>query len=113
MQFILLFKDGGKIRLENASWAEALQEGIKEGYDNLKGIIREDLIEVTGMIERVREIIKQPYNPKLGGLSFYTTYMKILLENEGITLEEWDNCLTDEMRHEAFKRTGELLEVTG
>jgi len=100
MQFILLFKDGGKIRLENASWAEALQEGIKD--DNLKGIIREDLI---------REIM--PYNPKLGGLSFYTTYMKILLENEGITLEEWDNCLTDEMRHEAFKRTGELLEETG
>lgn len=70
---------------------------------------------MTIKLERVVELIEQHDknpDPKLGGLNFYVTLMKIVLENEGTDLKTWDDCYTDEMREDAFKRVNPIIRET-
>ena len=63
-------------------------------------------------ILRIHEIVREGdpnRNPNLGGLSFYASYMKIVLENEGVDLKKWDDEYTEKMRRVACQRTDELI----
>lgn len=62
-------------------------------------------------LERVVELIEQhDKNPKNLRNNYYVTHMKIILENEGVGLEEWDNLYTEGMREEAFKKVEPIIE---
>ena len=51
-------------------------------------------------------------NPKLGGLNYYTTYMRMTLENEGIDLNTWDWMYSDKERKRAWDDIENLIKET-
>jgi hypothetical protein len=63
--------------------------------------------------DRIKELIKEHDehpNIKLGGLNFYSTYMRIVLENKNIpSYQEWD-CYTQEYRDIAFREADKLIK---
>ena len=63
--------------------------------------------------DRIKQLIKEHDenpNPRLGGLNYYLTYMRILFENEGIkNFQEWDYGYTQEKRCKIFRETRELI----
>lgn len=63
--------------------------------------------------DRIRQLIEDHDRSPvkgLGGLNYYLTYMKILLESNGIKgFHEFDYDYTERERHEMFKETDKLL----
>ena len=64
-------------------------------------------------LDKIKEYIKQNDTnpiPRIGGLNFYVTYMRIVLENENIDLDTWDYKYSDEDRQLARQRVDTLIK---
>lgn len=60
---------------------------------------------------RIRELTAEhDNNPDRNNRTFYVAYMRIVLENEGVSLAVWDNEYTDTMRSKAFKKAKDAVQ---
>ena len=68
-----------------------------------------DITKITE--EKFQEIISE-YNSKenRNKLDFYIAVQKIVLENEKITLKQWDDEFTEEKRSAAYHRAYEMID---
>jgi hypothetical protein len=59
---------------------------------------------------RIRDIIDGYNNIQdRSKLDYYVSFMRIVLENENISLDKWDNSYSDDDRHAAMRRAGDRI----
>lgn len=80
---------------------------VKEANEAMSVGYREKPITVEEVVKLIDEYDNNPHKTKM---DFYTTHMKIVLGNEMVSLETWDNAYTQTDRDAAYKKAEPIID---